>query len=129
MSATPSADDRETGLLIGELARLAGVTVKAVRHYEKLGLLAPTWREANGYRRYSPELVVRVACIARLRSMGVPLSRVGDVLDSAPAAADGIDGLIEFLQAEKESLAARIEGLVALRDALASGDAVISSLG
>jgi DNA-binding transcriptional MerR regulator len=41
------------GITIGQLADYAGVTIKAVRHYHKRGLLEEPARDASGYRRYS----------------------------------------------------------------------------
>lgn len=41
-----------TELMIGELADRSGVTVRALRHYEHVGLLEPSHRTANGHRRY-----------------------------------------------------------------------------
>ena len=39
-------------ITIGQLARYAGVTIKAVRHYHKVGLLPEPERDHSGYRRY-----------------------------------------------------------------------------
>ena len=116
-------------LLIGQLAQLAGVTVKAVRHYEKLGLIEPEGREPNGYRRYSPDAVVRVVCIARLSALGVPLARVAALLDAAPGASEVVDILIEVLEEEQERLGARLAGLRDLSAALADGQSPFTSMG
>ncbi|MCU1614537.1 MAG: transcriptional regulator, MerR family, partial [Frankiales bacterium] len=40
---------------VGEVAALAGVTVRTLHHYDRIGLLAPSERTAAGYRRYTPE--------------------------------------------------------------------------
>ena len=64
-----------------EVAKLAGVTVRTLRHYHQLGLLSEPPRRANGYRDYSPADVARVLRIKRLAGLGFPLSRIGDVLD------------------------------------------------
>ncbi len=69
-----------TRLTIGEAARLAGVTPKAIRHYQKLGLLEEPERSEAGYRLYLAEALLRLARIRRLRSLGLSLKRVGDVL-------------------------------------------------
>lgn len=116
-------------LLIGQLADMAGVTVKAVRHYEKLGLIEPAGREPNGYRRYAPDTVVRVVCIARLSALGVPLARVSTLLDAAPGAAEVLDVLIDVLEAERERTDERITGLRDLRAALAEGQSALASMG
>ena len=43
-----------------DVAKLAGVTVRTLRHYHQLGLLPEPPRQANGYRDYSPADVARV---------------------------------------------------------------------
>ena len=64
-----------------EVAKLAGVTVRTLRHYHQLGLLSEPPRRANGYRDYSPADVARVLRIKRLAGLGFSLSRIGDVLE------------------------------------------------
>lgn len=68
-----------------DVAKLAGVTVRTLRHYHQLGLLSEPPRRANGYRDYSPADVARVLRIKRLAGLGFPLSRIGDVLEEMDA--------------------------------------------
>ncbi|MEV0584299.1 MerR family transcriptional regulator [Nonomuraea sp. NPDC050310] len=65
---------------IGELAALAGVTTRAVRHYHHLGLLPEPERRANGYRHYTLRDAVELARIRRLSELGLSLEEVRDVL-------------------------------------------------
>lgn len=69
-------------LTISQLATYAGVTVAAVRHYHKIGLLPEPERDHSGYRSYNAAAVVRLIRIHVLASAGVPLSQVGDLLDA-----------------------------------------------
>ena len=69
-------------LTIGQLATYAGVTIRAVRHYHQVGLLAEPERDASGYRTYGAEAVVRLIRIRTLRDAGVPLTRVQELLDA-----------------------------------------------
>lgn len=71
--------DGVSKLQIGEVAALFDVTTKTLRHYEKLGLLAPE-REENGYRLYGPEDVLRVQRIRQLQSLGLSLREVARLL-------------------------------------------------
>ncbi|MCX5382766.1 MerR family transcriptional regulator [Streptomyces sp. NBC_00083] len=66
---------------ISEIAALAGVTTRAVRHYHHLGLLPEPERLANGYRRYSVRDAVALARIRRLTELGLGLDEVRDVID------------------------------------------------
>ncbi|MDI3387293.1 MerR family transcriptional regulator [Streptomyces sp. B-S-A8] len=65
---------------IGEIAALAGVTTRAVRHYHQQGLLPEPERRANGYREYGLRHAVELARIRRLTELGLGLAEVRDVL-------------------------------------------------
>ena len=68
-------------LKVGELARRTGVTVRALHHYDSIGLLRPSARSEGGYRLYNRDDVVRLHGIQALRQMGVPLADVAHLLD------------------------------------------------
>ncbi|MCS7484008.1 MerR family transcriptional regulator [Umezawaea endophytica] len=65
---------------IGELAALAGVTTRAVRHYHRRGLLPEPPRRANGYRVYGLRDALVLARVRRLSELGLSLDEVRDVL-------------------------------------------------
>ncbi|MCT2588819.1 MerR family transcriptional regulator [Streptomyces sp. N2-109] len=65
---------------IGELAGVAGITTRAVRHYHRIGLLPEPPRQPNGYREYSLRDAVELARIRRLTELGLSLDEVRDVL-------------------------------------------------
>jgi DNA-binding transcriptional MerR regulator len=86
---------------IGGLARLSRLTVKALRLYDAEGLLVPEWVDPDsGYRYYRAEQVRTATTIALLRSLGVPLSTIRDVLE-----APDDDALAAVLSAERERAA------------------------
>ena len=66
---------------IGEVSRRSGVSARMLRHYESLGLLAPSERTSSGYRDYSAADIGRIFHIEGLRKLGMSLSDVGTVLD------------------------------------------------
>jgi DNA-binding transcriptional MerR regulator len=83
---------------IGRLARLSRLTVKALRLYDAEGLLVPAWVDPDsGYRYYRVEQVRTATTIALLRSLGVPLARVREVISAPDEAA-----LTRALDAERE---------------------------
>ncbi|MEP7766198.1 MerR family transcriptional regulator [Sanguibacter sp. 25GB23B1] len=97
----------------GELARLAGVTVRALRHYHQVGVLPEPERRSNGYRDYDVHDLVRVLRIKRLAALGIPLERMPELLDAAsPDSGD----LLAELDAE---LARQIERLTRQRSLVA----------
>jgi DNA-binding transcriptional MerR regulator len=68
---------------IGRFARLTGLTVKALRHYDEIGLLRPAGVDPeSGYRSYEPEQAERAETIRMLRQLEVPLDDIARVLDS-----------------------------------------------
>lgn len=71
-------------LTIGEVARLADTTVKAVRHYHAHGLLPEPERDAAGYRRYGSAELVRLLRIRRLRELGLSVPRIRELLGDGP---------------------------------------------
>lgn len=93
----------------GELARLAGVTVRALRHYHRVGILAEPERRSNGYRSYDVHDLIRVLRIRRLASLGIPLERMPDLLDDA---GDDAGRVLDELDAE---LAGQIDRLTRQR--------------
>jgi DNA-binding transcriptional MerR regulator len=104
------------GMTVGELARATGVTVRALHHYDRLGLLRPA-RDRAGRRRYGPAEVRRLHQIVALRSFGLTLAEIGPVLDGTGA--DPRDLVRRQLRRTEEQLAA----LERLRRALLELDA------
>ncbi|WP_028062795.1 MerR family transcriptional regulator [Solirubrobacter soli] len=92
-------------LTISRLAAYAGVTVRAVRHYHQIGLLAEPERDHSGYRNYDAAAVVRLIRIRTLADAGVPLARVQELLDAGPDEfARSIDDIDKQLRAEIRGL-------------------------
>ncbi|GAB3274119.1 MerR family transcriptional regulator [Kineosporia babensis] len=59
-----------------QLAEIAGTTVRAVRHYHAIGLLAEPERAPNGYKLYGTEHLLRLTRIRRLAELGMPLNQI-----------------------------------------------------
>src|SRR5215471_6263204 len=101
----------------GELARLAGVSVDTLRHYERKGLLSPR-RAANRYREYPVEAVDRVRLVRRALSIGFGLDDLARILkerDNGGAPCRHVRQLAQSKLAEIERL---IEELGVVRDDL-----------
>ncbi|MGN0707313.1 MAG: MerR family transcriptional regulator [Faecalibacterium sp.] len=74
-----------------EFARLAGVNKKTLLYYDEIGLFHPMRVEPNGYRVYSWHQLDRLALIAALRDLGVPLKQIKEYLThSDPARLDAV---------------------------------------
>ncbi|TJZ55519.1 MerR family transcriptional regulator [Streptomyces piniterrae] len=101
---------------IGELAALAGVSTRAVRHYHHLGLLPEPARRANGYREYGLRDAVALARIRRLTELGLGLEEVRDVLadDAGRELREVLVELDEDLARQEAAIGVRRERLAAL---------------
>ncbi|WP_374568352.1 MerR family transcriptional regulator [Ideonella sp.] len=69
-------------LKVGELARRSGLTVRALHHYDSIGLLQPSARSGSGYRLYDDQDVARLHGIQALRGMGLTLAEIASLLDA-----------------------------------------------
>lgn len=77
-----------TQLTIGDFARASGLSAKALRLYDEMGLLRPAEVDpVTGYRRYDVAQLDRARLVARLRLAGLPLARIRVVADLPPYAA------------------------------------------
>src|SRR5512143_1905796 len=111
-------------ITIGQLAKYAGVTIKAVRHYHQRGLLEEPPRDSSNYRRYSARHAIALVKIKTLADAGVPLARIKELLAADPhqfaAAIAEIDRKLEE----------RLEELIRIRERitqLSSGDRLFAS--
>lgn len=103
-------------MTIGRFARLSGLSVKALRHYDETGLLQPARVDpATGYRWYRAGQARDGAIISVLRSMGVPLELVRQVLADPDRTEEHLARWRTQLQADRRQEDAAIAaGLVAL---------------
>jgi len=118
---------------IGALATQAGVSVQAVRYYERRGLLPAPERTLSGYRDYDRSDVLRLSFVRRAKDLGFTLSEIRDLLElrvrhdttaadvgrQATAKLEAIRSKIRALQ----SIAAALERVVSTCDANGSPEA------
>ena len=74
-------DGDGTELTIGEAAELLGITVRALRHWESIDLLVPSWRTLGGHRLYVDADLERAQRILVYREIGLPLAEVRGLVD------------------------------------------------
>lgn len=103
-----------------EFAQRAGVTVKALRHYDRLGLLQPQ-RSGSGYRLYSESDFERLERITALKFLGVPLKQIKAVLDrSGITLPEALRLQREVLEDKQRMLGCAIRAIQDAEEALAS---------
>jgi DNA-binding transcriptional MerR regulator len=85
---------------IREVARLAGTTSRTLRHYDAIGLLAPTRIGHQGYRYYDAAALVRLQRILLLRDLGLGLEQIRQVLDAQADEVGALRSHLAWLEAE-----------------------------
>ncbi|MER5836007.1 MerR family transcriptional regulator [Streptomyces sp. NPDC002130] len=114
MTVTQAAAERL--IRIGEVARGAGVSVRAVRYYEQQGLLIPE-RSPSGQRLYRQDAITLVRFFQQMFAAGLTSRRITELLpcwDSGHTDA----GQRAMLRAERERIQAKIDDLQAALDRL-----------
>ena len=104
---------------IGEFSRATHLSVKALRHYDEIGLLVPADVDASsGYRHYQAAQVPSAHLIKRLRDLDMPLQRIQQVL-AAPDVGARDNAISEHLEQMESTLARTQATVAALRSLLA----------
>jgi DNA-binding transcriptional MerR regulator len=104
-------------LQVGDLAELSGKTVRAVHHYEEIGLIKPIGRSPGGYRLFSGDTLTRIRWVGMLQDLGLSLSEIRDWLrdledqQTGPVAMQGVRALFERKLAETRRSVDRLKTL------------------
>jgi len=93
---------------VGALAARTGLTVRALHHYDEIGLLSPSGRTEAGYRLYSNDDIRRLERIVLLRGIGLPLTGIATALSS------GAEDLLPLLAQHASDLRGKIDDAVRL---------------
>lgn len=102
---------------IGDVAALAGITVRTLHHYDEIGLLVPSERKPNGYRAYTDADIDRLQQILTYRELDLSLEEIAAVLDTPTSRA-------RALETARARIAKRINKLHRISESL---DAAIRS--
>lgn len=85
-------------LTVRQVAKVSGVSVRTLHHYDQIGLLRPAFTGQNRYRYYGQEELLRLQQVLLHRELGIPLGEIGAILD-----APGFDRL-EALRQQRQRL-------------------------
>jgi DNA-binding transcriptional MerR regulator len=106
---------------VRDFAHITGVTVKALQHYDRLGLLRPS-RTPSGHRIYSDRDVERLQQIVALKSIGVPLKKIKAVLDgNGRSLAAALKSQHAILEDERRGLEHAMQAITIVHSDLTSG--------
>jgi DNA-binding transcriptional MerR regulator len=111
---------RERLYRASEFAALTGVTVRALHHYDRTGLLKPTGRTHAGYRLYGERDFARLQQILTLKFIGLPLGEIKRLLESRSL------GLAETLRLQREALAEKRRQIDMALRAVTEAESVVS---
>lgn len=108
---------------VKEVARIAGVSVRALHHYDEIGLLVPQGRSGKGYRLYSDDDLLRLQQILIERELGMPLEKIKRSLN------DPTFDRRSALEKQRAEIAARAERAAAILKAIDAALAALSNKG
>lgn len=101
---------------IGEVAERTGLSLRTIRYYEEMGLVAPSGRSPGGFRLYTDDDVARFTVIKRMKPLDFALEEMREVLgvldalartaEGDPARAALLDRLVMFREAVDERISA-----------------------
>jgi len=94
---------------IGELAKIAGITVRTIRYYEELGLLRDQERHESEHRRYSERDLIYIKRIQQLKSYGLTLSEIIEIFQLSKQDPTGEKRRAKLIQRYKQKLQEALE--------------------
>ena len=106
--------DRGAALTVGAIARLAGVTVRTLHHYDAIGLVVPGERTPAGYRLYGRRDIERLQEVLLFRELGFSLEQIEEIV-AGPAYHRA--AALEHHRALLERKAARLRAMLGAVDA------------
>src|SRR4051812_2763998 len=106
-------------LKIGEVSKLSGVGIEALRFYERSGLLGRPSRSESGYRMYEAEILERLDFIKQAQALGFSLDEIRRVIEDARAGTSPCDEVREIVRRRLEELDARMREMRRYRKELA----------
>jgi len=119
-------------LRVGDLAKLTGKTVRAIHHYEELGLIEPVGRSKGHYRLFDTETPVRIRWISKLQSLGLSLGDIRTLVknrQASPSALQSASQLRQMYEAKLVEVRSRLAELTALERELAASLAYLDACG
>ena len=89
---------------IKEISDLTQISIRMLRHYDKIGLLQPSYRESNGYRCYTEPDLAKLQQIIALRYFGFSLSNIKDILQRHSNVYAHLQAQQQVIKKQKEHL-------------------------
>jgi DNA-binding transcriptional MerR regulator len=103
---------------IGEIGERSGLSTKALRYYERVGLIEEPTRTSSGYRDYAEPVLDRLRFIRSAQAAGLTLGEIKGVIAFREQGSAPCGHVIELIEGRTADLDRRIAELCSLRDAL-----------
>lgn len=113
--------DMEKLYTTGQFAKLAGVTIRTIRYYDKIGLLKPSKILDNGYRQYCNEDLINLQKILSLKELGFSLEEIYPLLME-----DNKESFQESLKLQSALIDQKIKHLINLKSAIKSTEKLLN---
>lgn len=102
-----------TSFSIGEMSKLHNISVQTLRHYDKIGLLKPSYiNEKTGYRYYSAKHFVILDLIKQCKAMGLPLDEIKELIENYTS----FDSILNIISKQKDMIDNKIKELSAVKN-------------
>jgi DNA-binding transcriptional MerR regulator len=108
------------GLLIGDVAKRAGVSPPTIRYYEDIGLLPAAARSSTGYRRYVNTTIEELRFIRKAQALGFSLDEIGEILKLSRSGKIPCSHVLDLARRHLAAVDERIRQLARFRDQLAA---------
>ncbi|MEV8267442.1 TipAS antibiotic-recognition domain-containing protein [Microbacterium sp. NPDC076911] len=115
-----------TSWSIQQVAKIAGTTSRALRHYGEIGLLNPSSIAHNGYRYYDEQSLLRLQRILLLRDLGLGLPQIAEVLDREVPETLALENHLAWLTQEQDRLARQVASVYTTLNALRGGEELMA---
>ena len=102
---------KTSNLSVSGMGAVTGLSPHALRYYEKIGVLRPVARAANGHRRYNKDDVAWIEFVLRLKHTGMPLDQIREYARLRAQGDGTIAPRLHVLEQHRDSLIARIADL------------------
>jgi len=105
-------------MMIGKVAKSAGIGVETVRFYERRGLIESPPRNESGYRQYPVSTIHRLRFIRRAKELGFSLREIKELLELQTDPTSTCDDIMKHTEQKLADINRKIDDLIKIRDAL-----------
>jgi len=111
---------------IQQLAKLASTTSRTLRHYDQVGLLAPSRIGSNGYRYYDARSLVRLQRVLLLRELGLGIPAIAELIDGQRDDVAALESHRHWLVSEQDRIARQLASVQDTITRITNGEQIMA---